>query len=221
MVACGEGQIRYGFVYAIIRSNIERSLSKGVTIIPEYRRSRIPRMRDLTIAEQDALIERWRLRNALRTSYPEVIGAMMQWVIDTADIEDFVATGHKVLFSKIPSTDLIARMAVNGYTRQEIEKAAAQKEPPVNWMTTEELLAVVEYVDAMTTYFATHDPGSFAEALEIYEALGKIARAHFFQQNGYLPEQSPVPRVRMTGEDKELKRLKPEPHQPQLFGEGD
>ncbi len=55
--------------------------------MPDYRRSQIPRMRDLTPAEQDELIKRWRLRNALRTAYDEVVSAMMQWVIDDPDIE--------------------------------------------------------------------------------------------------------------------------------------
>jgi class 3 adenylate cyclase len=49
------------------------SKRKGTTM-PSYKRSQIPRMRYMTITEQDALIERWQLRNALRTAYQEVIG---------------------------------------------------------------------------------------------------------------------------------------------------
>jgi hypothetical protein len=188
--------------------------------MPDYQRSRIPRMRDLTLAEQDELIQRWRFRNALRTAYTEVIAALMQWVLDSPDIEKFVAAGHQALFTLIPSADLFERMVVNGYTPQEIDDAIKQNETPLNWMTPEELAAVVERVDMMLAYFATHDPGTFAQALIIYRVLGRVARENFVQRYGYPPEQSPIARVRMTGEKSEQKKLKPSNHQPQLFDGG-
>ncbi|SRR5579884_1504801 len=189
--------------------------------MPDYKRNQIPRMRDLTPAEQDELIKRWRLRNALRTAYDEVIGAMMRWVIDDPDIEKFTAAGHRAIFTVIPSDDLFARMAANGYTPQEIAAASKQNETPLNWMTSEELAAVTERIDAMLAYFAIHDPGTFAQAFAIYRIVGKIARDSFIRRNGYSPEQSSIPRVRITGSESERKKLKPANHQPQLLGEGD
>ncbi len=82
-------------------------------------------------------------------------------------------------------------------------------------------MAVTERIDAMLAYFATHDPGTFAQALAIYRIVGKIARDNFIRRNGYSPEQSSIPRVRITGSENEHKKLKPVDHQPQLFGEGD
>jgi len=79
-------------------------------------RGQIPRMKDLSIAEQDELIQRWRLRNALRTAYPEVVGAMLQWVLDSPDIEAFVASGHEAHFTLVPKDDLFERMIANGFT---------------------------------------------------------------------------------------------------------
>jgi len=98
-----------------------------------------------------------------------------------------------------------------GYPRRILDEA------PASWMTPEELASVLERVKAMMAYFQTHDPGTFAQALGVYRLLGQIARQQFTQQYGYLPEQSPIPRVRIEGTEQELKKLKPGEHQPKLF----
>lgn len=168
-------------------------------MMPDYKRNRIPRMRDLTIAEQDELIKRWRLRHALRTAYAEVVDAMMQWVIDSPDIEMFTAGGHFTHFQRFPKDDLFVRMITNGYTEEEFAEAYRHNEAPASWMTSDELDSVAERIANMVDYFQTHDPGTFAQALRIYQIIGQVARNQFVQQNGYLPEQSPVPRVRIEG----------------------
>jgi hypothetical protein len=185
--------------------------------MPSYKRSQIPRMRDLTIEEQDELIKRWRLRNALRTAYPEVIGAMMQWVIDSPDIEKFVSGGHETHFARIPQDDLFVRMIANGYTEEEFEEALKHDEAPASWMTPEELESIIKRISRMLDYFTTHEPGTFAQALHVYRLIGTAARVQFIQQYGYAPEQSPIPYVRITGEESERKKLKPDEHQPRLF----
>jgi hypothetical protein len=185
--------------------------------MPDYQRSRIPRMRDLTLAEQDELIQRWRFRNALGTAYIEVIAALMQWVLDSPDIEAFQAAGHEAHFARLPKDDLFIRMLANGYTEAEFAEAYQQHEAPVSWMTSEELASVFHRIANMLDYFKKHGPGTFAQALRIYQVIGLAARDQFFKQNGYFPEQSPIPHVRITGGKTEQKKLKPDQHQPQLF----
>ena len=108
--------------------------------MPDYKRSQIPRMRDMTLEQQDECINRWRLRNALRTAYTEVVGAMMQWVMDSPDIDTFQAGGHEGHFGFTPTDDLLVRMLANGYTKDEIEQALQQGEAPASWMTSEDLV---------------------------------------------------------------------------------
>jgi hypothetical protein len=185
--------------------------------MPDYSRSQIPRMRDMTIAQQDEQIKRWRLRNALRTAYPEVVGAMMQWVIDSPDIDAFVAQGHQAHFNRLPEDDLIVRMVAAGYTSEEVVSAISQGEPPANWMSGEELASIANRIDNMLTYFKTHDHGTFNQALRIYADIGILARTEFIRQYGYAPEQSPTQNVRITGDRREKKKLKPTDHQPPLL----
>ncbi len=185
--------------------------------MPNYKRSQIPRMRDLTIEQQDELIKRWRLRNALRTAYAEVIGAMLQWVIDDPDIEFFQAAGHETHFQHSPKDDLFVRMIANGYTAEEFEEAYRQNEAPASWMASEALASIAARITNMLEYFRTHKPGTFVQALRIYQVIGQVARDQFYQQNGYYPEQSPIPRVRITGSESEKKKLKPDEHQPKLL----
>jgi hypothetical protein len=128
------------------------------------KRGQIPRMRDLTIEEQDILMQRWKLRNALRTAQNEVIGAMLQWVIDDPDIEIFVAKGHFGLFDIYPARDLFVRMAANGFSPEEIEEALKRDETPISWMAPELLIAVDQRITLMDQYFATHAPGTFEQA---------------------------------------------------------
>ncbi len=136
-------------------------------------RGKIPRMKDLSIAEEDELIQRWRLRNALRMAYPEVVGAMLQWVLDSPDIEAFVAGGHETHFTLIPRDDLLERMVANGFTEAEFQEAMKHNEGPASWMTFEELQSVLERIKAMLAYFQNHEPSTFAHALSVYQFWGR------------------------------------------------
>jgi len=180
-------------------------------------RGQIPRMKDLSIAEQDELIQRWRLRKDLRTLHPEIVEVMMRWVIDSVDIDQFVAASHEAHFMRNPSTDLFMRMLANGYSEDEIQIILEQGEPPSNWMNSETLASVIWRIEHMLNYFKGHPSGSFEQAIRMYQVLGITARKLFIQQYGYPPEQSAIPRVRITGEDKDLKKLQPTDHQPPLM----
>src|SRR6185437_523885 len=121
------------------------------------KRGQIPRMKDLTIAEQDELILRWRLRKDLRAAYPEIVAAILQWVIDSRDIETFVAGGHEAHFGRNPQKDLLVRMLANGYTEEEFQQALSQGEAPASWMNSEELASVIWRIARMVKYFETRD----------------------------------------------------------------
>lgn len=185
------------------------------------KRGQIPRMSTMTITQQDVLIQRWRLRKDLRAAYQEIVDAMLLWVIDNPEIRHFVATGHRGHFNMNPERDLVRRMEANGFTPKEIVDALKSNDVAADWMTPEETKSVVDRIATMKDYFDTHAPGPFSEALQVYYTLGIIARRNFIRQYGYEPEQSPIPRVKITGEQGELKKLKPVDHQPSLFGEGE
>jgi len=190
--------------------------------MPNFKRSSIPHMRTMSIIEQNALIARWEARHQLRSLYPEIVTAMLQWIIDIdqADIKEFVAKGHKGLFGAIPDDDLAVRLALNGYTPEEIEEAILADEAPVNWMTEEEEVAVMERIDLMKAYFDAQPSGTFKKACNIYKALGAAVRRNFYKRYNYYPEQSPIPHVRIIGDVREQKKLKLSDHQPRLLEEG-
>jgi len=79
------------------------------------------------------------------------------------------------------------------------------------------MVAVIERIELMKEFFTTEQPGPYLEAYQMYFILGQIVRQTFMRQYTYLPEQSPVPRVRITGDERERKKLKPSDHQPQLM----
>lgn len=199
-------------IYCLLSSNRGMSIPKK-----DDKRGQIPRMKDLAIADQNLLIQRWRLRNDLRAAYSEIVTTMVQWVIDSHDIAQFVTQGHHDQFHINPEQDLIIRMKANGFSNSEIQAAINNGAVAADWMQPELIASVIARIDAMGQYFETHNPGSFAEALRIYSLLGQIARRNFIQRYGYPPEQAPVPHVRITGETSEQKQLKPADHQPPLF----
>ena len=142
---------------------------------------------------------------------------MMLWVIDSYDIEQFVAKSHEAHFTLKPKEALVSRMRENGSSEAEIEVAIKNGDVVADWMTAEELASVIEKIAAMKRYFATYDPGPFAQALVAYATLGAVVRGKFIQQYGYAPEHSAVPRVKIRGEESEKKKLQPSEHQPPLF----
>src|SRR5215469_14210340 len=160
------------------------------------KRGQIPHMKDLTFAQQNELMQRWRLRHDLRTAYPEIVAAMILWVIDNYDIAQFVAVGHQSQFNINPQDDLLYRMLANGFTDKEIQAAFDNGDAAASWMTPEELTMVVDCIAGMQKYFQTHDPGTFDQALAAYVRIGEAVRRVFIQQYGYAPEESPVPRVK-------------------------
>jgi hypothetical protein len=182
------------------------------------KRGEIPLMSKLPPAEQDALMQRWKLRHDLRQAYQDIVDMLIVWCIDDVQIPTFQSKGHVALFHLAPPTDLFRRLEANGFAIAEIE-AAIKKSDDVaaNWMTSEEVLAFLQLISLMKNYFANHDPGPFAQAWRIYEAIGDVVRRNFIQKYGYAPEQSPIPRVKIEGKESELLKLKPTDHQPELF----
>ena len=136
------------------------------------KRGQIPRMKDLSFAEQDVLFQRWRLRHDLRTAYPEIVSAMILWVIDNYDIATFVAVGHQSLFTVNPRDDLIYRMLANGFTDEEIQTAIDNGDAAASWMTPEELTLALDCIARMQKYFQSHNPGTFEQALAAYTRIG-------------------------------------------------
>lgn len=109
------------------------------------------------------------------------------------------------------------RLEANGFSVAEIEAALKSDEVAADWMTPEEVASFLEQIAEMKNYFVTHDPGLFAHAWRIYQAIGEAVRYHFIQQYGYAPEQSPIPDVRIQGKASELPKLKSADYQPPLF----
>jgi hypothetical protein len=62
------------------------------------KRGEIPLMSKMQPAEQDILMQRWKLRNDLRDAYIEIIDTLVQWSIDDAHIPKFAAEGHLAQF---------------------------------------------------------------------------------------------------------------------------
>jgi hypothetical protein len=184
-------------------------------------RGAIPKMSSLTPAEQDALMQRWKLRHDLRQTYQDIADMLVVWCIDEARVPAFHSKGHEGYFDLKPPADLFRRLEANGFSTAEIEAVLKTDEVAADWMTPEEVASFLELHAAMEEYFATHDPGPFAQAVLVYNALGQLIRRKFVQQYGYLPEQSPVPRVRIQGKNSELPKLKPADHQPSLFDQED
>jgi hypothetical protein len=185
--------------------------------MPRKKKGDIPNMSLLTPTEQDAMLQRWKLRHDLRQTYQDIIDMLIVWCIDDVHIPTFQATGHEGYFDLKPPDDLIRRLRANGFSTEEIERILKSDEVAADWMTTEEVTLFLELHAAIQHYFATHNPGPFAQAVRMYDVLGQAIRRKFVQQYGYLPEQSPIPRVRITGSDSERKKLKPSDHQPELF----
>jgi hypothetical protein len=181
------------------------------------KRGEIPRMSTLSPADQDILMQRWKLRNDLRDAYIDIIDMLVQWSIDDAHIAKFAAEGHQAQFDFQPADDLARRLEANGFSIAEIEARLKADEISADWMTPEEEASVLERYALMKHYFNTHDPGPFERAWRIHQAIGAAVRRNFIQQYGYPPEHSPVPRVRIQGKDSELPKLKPADHQPELF----
>jgi hypothetical protein len=185
--------------------------------MPRKKKGDIPNMSLLTPTEQDAMLQRWKLRHDLRQTYQDIIDMLIVWCIDDAHIPTFQAAGHKGIFNLKPPADLIRRLQANGFNTGEIEAILKTDEVAADWMTPEEVSLFLELHTAMERYFTTHDPGPFAQAVRIYNVLGQAIRRNFVQQYGHLPEQSSIPRVRITGSESEQKKLKPSDHQPELF----
>jgi len=59
----------------------------------------IPRMSRLSPAEQDLLLQRWKLRHDLRQAYQEIIDILIVWCIDDVHIPTFYSKGHEGQFN--------------------------------------------------------------------------------------------------------------------------
>ena len=181
------------------------------------KRGDIPNMSTLTATQQDAMMQRWQLRHDLRQAYQDIIDMLVVWCIDDVHIPSFHSKGHEGQFNYQPPADLMRRLEANGFSVDEIDAHLKTDEVAADWMTPEEVKALLHHIALMRDYFATHDPGPFAAALRIYYQLGQIVRYRFIQQYGYAPDDAPVPGVKIQGKESELSKLKPADHQPGLF----
>lgn len=187
----------------------------------KVQRGNIPKMNTLTPKAQDSLMERWKLRHDLRQTYQDIVDMLVVWAIDEVHISSFHAAGHEGYFNLKPPADLFRRLQANGFSIDEIEAVLKTDEVAADWMTPEEVTLFLELHAAMEQYFATHDPGPFAQAVRMYNTLGQVIRRKFVRQYGYPPEQHPVPGVRIQGKDSEFSKLRPTDHQPSLFDRED
>ncbi len=68
---------------------------------------------------------------------------MVQWVIDSHDIAQFVTQGHHDQFHINPEQDLIIRMKANGFSNSEIQAAINNGAVAADWMQPELIASVI------------------------------------------------------------------------------
>lgn len=177
------------------------------------------KLQDLSIAEQDALIERYEVRRDVRAANVELAEALRQWVHDgMPDYEIFNAEGHHGHYQELPERTLIRKLVDQGYTMPQIFKLADSGDTSLNYMSAEELEFVYQRITEMLDYFARTPSGTFKQAQDAYRAIGKAVRIAVMRQTGHEPGAFPTPDGKITGRESS-KRFKPAPYRATLFND--
>jgi hypothetical protein len=121
----------------------------------------------------------------------------------------FHASGHRGEYRENPNETARKRATL-------AEVKARLNETPLNWMGAIELSYVCLRIMKMIEYLETLPRGTMHEALDLYEEIGEEIRLKVYTEMGHWPEEFPVPRGRMSGDESD-DLFKLSDYQPPLF----
>ncbi|MBA3822794.1 MAG: hypothetical protein H0X24_02675 [Ktedonobacterales bacterium] len=123
----------------------------------------------------------------------------------------FHASGHRGQYLENPN-DTARRRQLAAQVEARI------KETPLNWMGAVELSYNLQRMMMMIDELDHIDRESetMQSILETYEGIGEIIRLRVYAEMGHWPEEFPVPRDRITGDEND-DLFKLTDHQPTLF----
>lgn len=173
----------------------------------------------LTVAEQQAIIERFRGRKDVRDANRKLAKLVLSWVVDhplsnQEFMEQFEAAGHESEYHEDPSVTTRIRAMPQALELPNILKRL--EDTPLDYMGSIELSFVYERILMMIDALENEPRGTMMEAIALYRVVGDSIRQKVFTETGHYPEEFPVPRGRITGSE-EPSQFKLTDHQPQLF----
>jgi hypothetical protein len=175
----------------------------------------------LTPEQQAERIQRLYNRKKIRQANRVLATLVLSWVVGRQMskeefMEQFNARGHAGQYHEMPGTTTFHRVS---YQLAELSNITQRlKDTPLDYMGAIELAYVYERITRMIALLKTHAGGTSQQAIELYEQVGSTIRAKVFAEMGHYPEQFPIPRGRITGEESE-RQFKVTDYQPPLFEE--
>ncbi len=173
----------------------------------------------LTIAEQQAVIDRFRARKDVRDANRKLAKLVLSWVLDRpiSDqefMEMFEAAGHEGEYHEKPNIMTGRRVFPQATELLNIVKRL--EDAPLDYMGAIELGFVYERIMMMIDEIETTPGKTMEEAITLYRVVGGAIRERVFTETGHYPEQFPMPRGRITGNE-EPSQFKLSDHQPTMF----
>ncbi len=130
---------------------------------------------------------------------------VLAWVTDRPDDDVefmmlFEDAGHKGEYHEDPNETTSKRVLSQGSELPNILQRL--KDTPLDYSGVIELSYVYERILAMIAALADEPRGSRQDAIDLYRRIGEAIRQKVFMETGHYPEEFPVPRGRITGNEK-------------------
>ena len=182
-------------------------------------RKRTDGCQKLTSAQQQEVIERFQGRKDVRDANRELAKLVLAWVIDQPISDDefmmlFKAGGHQGEYHENPSITTARRALPQANEIPNITKRL--NDTPLDYMGAIELSYVYERIQAMIEDVQQRSRDTMQKAIELYNDVGEAIRQKVLAETGHYPEEFPVPRGRITGNEKSS-QFRLTDHQPPLF----
>jgi len=173
----------------------------------------------LTVDEQQEVIERFKGRKDVRDANRTLARLVLAWVLDRPISDNeffklFEAGGHEGQYNQTPTDTTFQRVIAQSGQLANITKRLS--DTPLDYMGALELSYVYDRIQQMIETIHDTTAKNMLGAIELYRVAGATIRHRVYTETGHYPEEFPVPRGRITG-DEAPKQFKLTDHQPPLI----
>jgi hypothetical protein len=176
----------------------------------------------LPLEEQQAEIDRYQGRKVVRAANRELAAQIYSWLEDRpvtpeefgAFMQRFEAAGHRGQYHESPSQTTARRVLSQAAALPHILQRL--QDAPVDYSAALELSYVYDRILVMQQTLIDEGSGTMEEAMILYRRVGEAIRQRVYAETGHYPEEFPVPRGRITG-DEEPQQFRLRDYQPPLL----